>query len=211
MRDAWRWSRRPFVLLWLAGLVLCLSPTTEAQQYAGASTAQAGAAVPSRASVADRVRDTWASPNSEAATGVREADLSPGPDNRSRSAPEAMPIVTRKMGSLTLHIPKGYLAPMDGYNRGFDYVKIWAKLPCLLPESASNTSEFHKNTLGSILIATLGAGDTGLTGQELLNVRLKDWDTEQSAHEVGKFVAYRDRLISVDIFALERFSDIFFC
>jgi hypothetical protein len=101
--------------------------------------------------------------------GFQMADLVPR-DSRSDRSSESAETVSAKLGQLVLHIPKGYIAHTMGYNVNFDQVKIWALLPCLLPENTKNLNEFYKNRLDNILIATLTlAKCAGVSGQQLLN------------------------------------------
>jgi hypothetical protein len=58
-------------------------------------------------------------------------------------------IVTHLAGH-TLAIPRGYVSSFIGYA---GHVQIHALLPCLVPETAENASEFHKANYGRVLRA----------------------------------------------------------
>jgi hypothetical protein len=82
-------------------------------------------------------------------------------------------LVTTKIGDFTLHVPANYIDASDGFQDKFGYIRIRALLPCLVPETPENAAEFHKNTLGNILVASLATWDGHyLTGEKLLQVHI---------------------------------------
>lgn len=102
------------------------------------------------------------------------AAMFPGTDAVQQSAPgdgataEAGRIVVRQIGDHTLYIPEGYISAFLGYS---GYAQIHALLPCFLPETPENSAQFHTNTWGNILTATLSAWRPNeLTGAQLLGV-----------------------------------------
>jgi hypothetical protein len=133
-------------------------------------------------------------------------------------------IVTHLAGH-TLTIPKGYVSSFMGYAGN---VQIRALLPCLQPETAENTAEFHKTTYGRILTANLNpfSDNPYRVGQVLLDKKIelsafarsgepdygefiKTYDPKHRDPAIGpnsvpgsKFVVYDDAFLKRDIFVL---------
>ena len=108
---------------------------------------------------------------------VREKQGAVEPINDSTHISSASPedadaVVTKQVGGHTFYIPRGYLSNFLGYG---GYFQVHALLPCLAPRTATNASEFDKNTLGNTVVATLSeAGPSDLTGAQLFGVYVAD-------------------------------------
>lgn len=83
-------------------------------------------------------------------------------------------IVSKKMGKQILHIPRGFIAPTDGYRRDYDLVQLWALLPCFEPLDRDNAAEFHKNTLDRMIKIRISSGEKLNDGQAALDFLLKN-------------------------------------
>jgi hypothetical protein len=122
--------------------------------------------------------------------------------------------VVLRIGTHILHVPKNYIDGSDGFQGKFGYLKIRALLPCLLPETPSNRTEFHKDYWDKVIIANIDELEKAqLTGRALLDAIVKD-DlsinylrkypmTEDSASEDIKgsnFRMFKNDLLSRDVF-----------
>lgn len=114
------------------------------------------------------------------------------------------------VGGVTLHVPRGYIDAADGYQRAFGYIKLHALLPCLLPETAANRAEFHKNTIGPVMTLILSQWDQhNLTGQALLDA-LKDGSKNwRPSPKPNGFENYYADLLRQDVFALKGSDPLF--
>ncbi|MDE1150870.1 MAG: hypothetical protein PW843_30335 [Azospirillaceae bacterium] len=87
------------------------------------------------------------------------------------------PVVRVRMGSSIMTIPKGYIAEGDGYGRPFDYVRLWALLPCMAMETRENYSEFHGTHYRQRIEIEVSSGQgTWATGDEALKIARRRLD-----------------------------------
>ena len=113
-----------------------------------------------------------APPSIFAGSRVKTADLAQGAGSPRGAGAQAGEVVVTQIGGHIFHIPQGYVSTFLGYA---GYVQIQTLLPCLLPETPENTAEFHTNTWGKRVIATLSKWDYhNLTGAQWLGVLIQD-------------------------------------
>ncbi|HUZ65814.1 MAG TPA: hypothetical protein VMU82_19090, partial [Acetobacteraceae bacterium] len=76
------------------------------------------------------ISDSRAGVRSLARNNFAVASIQKDKNSTQRSQSFSNSLVSKKIGNVTLHIPQGYIDPMNGYP---DYINIHALLPCLLP------------------------------------------------------------------------------
>lgn len=92
-------------------------------------------------------------------------------------------IITHLAGH-TLYIPKGYVSSFIGYAGN---VQIHTLLPCLVPETAENASDFHNTNYGRVLTANLNpfSDSPYRVGQVLLDEKIRMSAFARNAAETG--------------------------
>ena len=119
-------------------------------------------------------------------------------------------IILKKMGKQILHIPRGFIAPTDGYRRDFDYAEIWALLPCFEPLNPGNAAEFGKVTLDRVIRIRVTFGEKLDSGQEMLNVLLRNSVKKSNQASSGDFLVYNRGFGSEDLFVFTTISPVFY-
>jgi hypothetical protein len=125
--------------------------------------------------------------------------------------PDTAQFVVKTLAGHTFFIPRGYVSSFLAYP---GYVQIHALMPCLQPENAENSREFHNNTWGRKVIATLSSWDSHFPSNEkLLAIHIMNSSKMKSTRPTMKdidigpidvpgtsFILYRDIMLSLDIF-----------
>jgi len=127
---------------------------------------------------------------------------------------------TTQIAGHTLYVPKSYESSFMGYAGN---LQIRALLPCLDPETAENSAEFHRNDIGRIVVARLVAWEGhALEGQQLLDTHItnsqfvkerhpdkREIDTGPTPVPGTNFLSYKDILVDSDLFALSNSHPLF--
>ena len=128
-------------------------------------------------------------------------------------AAEVGDLVVTHLAGHTLYVPKGYINSLLGYA---DNIMIHALLPCLVPETDENAAEFRQASIGKRIEVRLTTWEShSLEGQQLLDTDIansefvKERRPDQKEIDTGPkpvpgtgLVAYKDLLLSVDVFVL---------
>lgn len=149
-------------------------------------------------------------PDEAYGAGFEVTDLQANDGVLAEATPPAGEIVTKELDGRVFHIPKGYIDPFNGYA---GYVSIHALLPDFGPETPANTKEFHTDTFGNIVSATLSHWTSdNLTGKKLLELYIDNSLPKDEPHSTSRgvgdlgvpfgnnFVVYKDLLFYEDIF-----------
>lgn len=119
-------------------------------------------------------------------------------------------IILKKMGKLTLYIPSGFIAPVDGYRRDYDLVELWALLPCFEPLDRDNASEFHKVILDRVIKIRITSGERLNVGQPMLNTLLQDSVKKTDQPQADDYVVFNRGFGSEDLFVFQPASSVLY-